>query len=96
MEHKDDINHRIIADIHRSGLLVADFTGNRGGIYYEAGFAGGLNIPVIWTVRETDVCNLHFDTRQFKHIVWTTGEDLREKLQNRIAATIPGREIIVG
>ncbi len=31
------------------GLLVADITGARHGVYFEAGFALGLGIPVIWT-----------------------------------------------
>ena len=31
------------------GLVVADFTGHRGGVYFEAGFARGLGIPVVWT-----------------------------------------------
>ena len=62
-EHNEKIDDRIIAEIRKSGLLVADFTGQRGGVYFEAGFAMGLGIPVIWTCRETDIGNLHFDTR---------------------------------
>ena len=92
-EHNDKIDDFIVAQIRRSGLLVADFTGNRGGVYFEAGFAMGLGIPVIWTCRETDIDALHFDTRQYNHIVWKNSEDLKERLQNRIAARIPGRTI---
>ena len=33
---------RIIAQIRASKFVVADFTRNRGGVYYEAGFALGL------------------------------------------------------
>lgn len=90
-EHNDKIDDRIIAEIRKSGLLVADFTGQRGGVYFEAGFALGLGIPVIWTCRDTDVEKLHFDTRQYNHIVWTDSFDLREKLINRIEATLPNR-----
>jgi len=90
-EHNDKIDDRIIAEIRKSGLLVADFTGQRGGVYFEAGFALGLGIPVIWTCRDTDVEKLHFDTRQYNHIVWTSSSDLREKLINRIEATLPNR-----
>ena len=92
-EHNDKIDDFIIAQIRRSGLLVADFTGHRGGVYFEAGFAMGLGIPVIWTCRESDIDGLHFDTRQYNHIAWTTPADLQTRLQNRIAATIPGRSI---
>lgn len=88
-EHNEKICDRIIAEIRKSGLLVADFTGQRGGVYFEAGFAMGLEIPVIWTCRKDDVENLHFDTRQYNHIVWSDSADLRVKLQNRVEATAP-------
>lgn len=87
-EHNNKICDEIIAEIRRSKYVVADFTGNRGGVYYEAGFASGLGIPVIWTVRERSLKRVHFDTRQFAHITYTTPEDLRTKLLNRIRATI--------
>jgi hypothetical protein len=43
-------------------LLVADFTGQRGGVYWEAGFAQGLGIPVIRTCKSDELWKLHFDT----------------------------------
>ncbi|MCL4552574.1 MAG: nucleoside 2-deoxyribosyltransferase [Candidatus Marsarchaeota archaeon] len=89
VEHNDKIDDRIIAEIRQSRLLVADFTGNRGGVYFEAGFAMGLGIPVIWTCHKDWVDKLHFDTRQYNHIVWESPGDLREGLQNRIRATQP-------
>ena len=87
-EHNGKIDDLIIAEIRKSGLLIADFTGQRGGVYFEAGFAMGLSIPVIWTCKENDIKNLHFDTRQYNHIVWTDSADLSEKLQLRIEASI--------
>jgi nucleoside 2-deoxyribosyltransferase len=88
-EHNDKIDDRIIAEIRKSGLLIADFTGHRGGVYFEAGFALGLSIPVIWTCRDTDIESTHFDTRQYNHIVWKAPSDLKEKLIARIEATVP-------
>ena len=93
---REDYNHKIddeiIAAIRRSRFLVADFTegqsGTRGGVYYEAGFAHGLNLPVIFTCRKDAIEKVHFDTRQYNHIVWETPEELRDKLAKRIAATI--------
>jgi hypothetical protein len=90
-EHNDKIDDRIIAEIIRSGLLVADFTGHRGGVYFEAGFGMGLGIPVIWTCRQSDIGSAHFDTRQYNHIVWDNPAEIKEKLMLRISATIPGR-----
>ena len=91
-EHTNKIDDEIIAEIRRSRFIVADFTqgdnGARGGVYYEAGFAHGLGLPVIFTCKEGDVDKLHFDTNHYNHIVWSTPEDLREKLRNRILAVI--------
>lgn len=93
-EHNEKIDDRIITEIRRSGLLVADFTGHRGGVYFEAGFAMGLGRPVIWTRRASDIAAAHFDTRQYNHVVWSDPEDLREKLQYRIEATLPKRAML--
>lgn len=88
VEHNEKIDDRIVAEIRRSGLLVADFTGNRGGVYFEAGLAQGLNIPVIWTCRSDCIDDVHFDTRQYNHIVWEDSDQLRTRLTDRISATI--------
>lgn len=102
-EHANKIDDEIIAEIRRSRFIVADFTCElfpgesdlvplpRGGVYYEAGFAQGLGIPVIWTVRTDCIDYVHFDTRQYAHVVWENPEDLRIKLRNRIGAVIGAR-----
>lgn len=91
-EHNNRIDDEIISEIRRSRFVVADFScgpdGARGGVYYEAGFAAGLGKPVIFAVRRGDLERVHFDTRQFNHIVWETPEDLRAGLENRIGATL--------
>lgn len=91
-EHMNRIDDEIIAEIRRSKFLVADFTegdsGARGGVYYEAGFAHGLNIPVIFTCRKDSLEKVHFDTRQYAHIVWSNPEELRPLLARRISAVL--------
>lgn len=95
IDHKPDVNKiddEIIAEIRRSRFLVADFTqgdnGARGGVYFEAGFALGLGLRVVYTCRKDEVDKLAFDTRQYSHILWEKPEDLREALANRIVALI--------
>ena len=68
--------------------VLARTAGSRGGVYYEVGFAHGLNLPVIFTCRKGAIEKVHFDTRQYNHIVWETAEELRDKLAKRISATI--------
>lgn len=94
-EFNNKIDDEIIAEIKRSRFLVADFTSDspknaRGSVYYEAGFAHGLNIPVIFTCRKDLLEDIHFDTRQYNHIPWEKEkpEDLRKRLKDRISATI--------
>lgn len=91
--HIERIDAKIISEIRKSRFLVADVTGQRPGVYYEAGFAEGLGIPVVWCVREDELAKIHFDTRQFRHVVWKQSADLREQLSEMIGAVIgPGPE----
>lgn len=92
LPHLEKIDAKIIAEIRNSRFIVADVTRQKPGVYYEAGFAFGLGIPVIWTVHHDDLKNVHFDTRQYNHIVWESEVELREKLAVFILATI-GRRV---
>lgn len=87
-EHNNEIPDEIMAEIRNSQFMVADFTGQRAGVYYEAGFAMGLGRPVIWCCRKDEIGYLHFDTNHKNHIDWQTPEELRERLYRRIRATI--------
>lgn len=87
-QFNDKICDKILAEIRRSRFLIADVTGHRQGVYFEAGFAMGLGLPVIWTCREDQIEECHFDTRQYNHITWKDADELRQKLKDRILATI--------
>ena len=93
-EHVNKIDDEIIAELRRARLVVADFThgdaGPRGGVYYEAGFAHGRSIPVIFSCREDAIEKVHFDTRQYNHIVWELGklDEFRRALATRISAVL--------
>jgi nucleoside 2-deoxyribosyltransferase len=89
-EHAGKVDDEIIAQIRRSKFVVADFTDHRGGVYYEAGFAHGLGLPVIMTCREDHLEKLHFDIRQYNCILWKQDnlQEFQERLQNRIEAIL--------
>lgn len=78
----------ILAQIRKSRFVVADFTGQKAGVYFEAGFAMGLGLPVIWTCEKKEIKKLHFDTSHYNHIVWEKPDDLRSQLKFRILAVI--------
>jgi nucleoside 2-deoxyribosyltransferase len=89
--HAERIDAKIITEILNSRFLVADVTEQKRGVYFEAGFALGLKRPVLWSVRNDDLKNVHFDTRQYNHVLWDTPEDLREKLYYLICSVIGKR-----
>ena len=79
IDEKKDANRiddDIIGEITKSQLVVADMThgadGVRGSVYYEAGFAHGQGLVVIYCCRRDCMERLPFDTRQYHHIVWDT------------------------
>jgi nucleoside 2-deoxyribosyltransferase len=99
IQHNNDITDEIIAGIKESRFIVADLSGNRGGVYYEAGFAKGLDKPVVFTCRRdwfdgseggdgNAKEKVHFDVNHQNIIVWESNEELRKMLVDRIRATI--------
>lgn len=88
IEDADQVDDRIILELNRSRFVVADFTQHRPSVYFEAGYALGRGLPVIWTCRADDYDEAHFDTRQYNHIVWRTEDELRERLYNRIKVLV--------
>lgn len=98
VEYCNDINDEMIAQIRKSKFMVADLTGYRGGVYYEAGFAEGLGLPVIYTchkkwlegVSDKNIEKVHFDINHKNIIIWEEDklEDFKTRLINRINAVI--------
>lgn len=86
--HIDRIDVKIISEIRNSKFMIADVTEQKAGVYYEAGFAHGLGIPVIWSVRKDHLEKVHFDTRQYNHIVWESEDDFKNQIESFILAII--------
>jgi hypothetical protein len=87
-EYVGGISDEIMAEIRRSRFVVADYTGHRQGVYFEAGFALGLGLTVIPTCRSYDIPKLHFDIRHLNTLSWNTPSDLADSLNKRIRALI--------
>jgi hypothetical protein len=88
IQHNDRIDSLIIYHIKKSRFVVADVTGDRSAVYYEAGFAHGLERTVIWTCNSKKKSDACFDTRQYNHIFWDSPEQLKEELRRRILGTV--------
>ena len=83
-----DVVFEIIARIKECRSIVADVTGHKNRVYFEAGYAMGMDLPVIWMCHEDDKDKAHFDTNDRNHIFWKDIDGLRRSLANRILATI--------
>ena len=70
-------------------------TGNRGGVYYEAGIARGLQlcnhpIKLILTCQQDFFVNekVHFDVSGDNIILYKNDEELKEKLEKRLTSVL--------
>lgn len=82
------ITDQIMAEIRNARFVVADYTGQKAGVYFEAGFALGLGLTVIPTCRTDEVGKLHFDIKHLNTLLWNEPGELAEKLAKRITAVV--------
>ena len=71
----------LIDDQIRSALIsarfvIADLTHGSFGAYWEAGFADGRGLPVIYTCRRAEwtKAKTHFDTNHMTTVIWDSGD----------------------
>lgn len=98
-EHIEGIVDEILALIRRSKFIVADLTGHRNGVYFEAGFARGLGVKVIFTCRKDKIGDAHFDVRHLNILDWEEDnlDNFKNRLQNRIEVNLGrGKHIALG
>lgn len=86
--HNDGVMDKIIASINHARFVIADLTYHKNGVYFEAGYAKGLGLPVILTVKKDHLERSHFDVKHLNLVVWDDFDDLKKKLSYRIKATI--------
>lgn len=92
-EHNNQIVPEIFYEINNSKFLVMDVTYPNCGAYYEAGYALGKGKQVIICCRKDAFDNTkekrpHFDIQQKSMIIWETEDQLVERLEKRIKATV--------
>lgn len=87
-EHVNRIDDEIIGQVRRSRFMVADFTGQRPGVYFEAGMVLGLGRTVIWMCNKSELegDKPHFDVRQYNFIAYESLPDAKKRLYRRIVA----------
>lgn len=91
------IDDKLRVEIRRSKFLIADLSDNNNGAYWEAGYAEGLGMHVIYIcekkIFDDRTKSTHFDTNHHLTVPWEdTEEGLKEfadKLKATIRATFP-------
>lgn len=98
-EYTGLIIEEIQNEITDSVALIADLTGNRGGVYYEAGIAKGLQlcnhpIKLILTCEKDFFATerVHFDVSGDNILLYNSVDDLKNKLKNRLTKVLSNEE----
>lgn len=100
VEHNDNIDARILQEIKQCNIAIADLTFARPSVYFEAGYAEGSALPVIYTCRKDHLApqfndpsgnlRIHFDLSMKNIISWNHERDPKflKKLVARIKKVV--------
>lgn len=101
--HSNIIDDEMKIEIKRSKFIISDLTINSRGAYYEAGYAHGIGIPVIFTCEKSyfkkppkpvKFNKIHFDTDHYPITLWEYGEIAGAKFKEKIKSHILSDEFI--
>ena len=99
IKNDDKIDNTILSLIEKSKFIVCDITAEdkdkpRASVFFEAGYAKGKNIPVIWSCNKTmrEMQTNVFDTRQYYCGFWDT--NCMSKFEKELQEQIEGNENI--
>ncbi|MBC6415611.1 MAG: hypothetical protein GDA46_04385 [Bdellovibrionales bacterium] len=93
-EHLNKIDDEILLEIKKSRFVICDLTSEkekpRGSVYFEAGYAMGKDIPIIWTCNKSLEKERAFDIQNYNCLFWEKDnlDNFIKKLEHRIEQTI--------
>lgn len=84
------IDDKLRVEIRRSKFLIADLSNENRGAYWEAGYAEGLGMQVIYICEKDkfDRLSTHFDTNHHLTVKWKDDPDSLKKFAEELKATI--------
>lgn len=86
VEHSGSITALILDHIKRHRFLISDLTHERPNVYYEIGFAHGMQKEVILTAHKGTI--IHFDIADYNVIFYASATELEERVAKRLRARI--------
>jgi hypothetical protein len=78
------ITDRILESIQKAEFVIVDLTYKKPNVYYEAGYAQGLNKTPIYVAKEGT--SLEFDLKDYPVIFFQNMRELKEGLKERLIA----------
>lgn len=86
--YPETIIEKAIGEIKQSRFVIVNLTGKRPSVFFEAGFAYGQNLDVIFVCDEQEQKSLEFYSKHYKIYFYNSPADLEEKLIDVIKARI--------
>jgi hypothetical protein len=97
---QDHFDGKITDQIQRSiddaAVVIVDTTGDNPNCYFEAGYAVAKKKLIIWQRLNAPMftsSQLRFDVQDYPHILYTTAENLRERLHAKLEAHFGSRAL---
>jgi len=94
IEHSKKITDVILEQLRGSRFLVCDISTERPNVYYELGFAHGIDKEVILVARKGTT--LHFDIKDYNVIFYKSYSDLEFRVAKRIGEAIAAQPGVAG
>jgi predicted HTH transcriptional regulator len=84
-----EISQKVMEEIDKADIVIADLTLNPRNVYFELGYARGKPCRIIQTARKDTV--LEFDIRNWRTIIYRNATQLEEKLIPELRAAYSER-----
>jgi hypothetical protein len=93
-EHSGPITSLLLEQIKQHRFLISDLTHERPNVYYEVGYAHGLQKEVVLTAQKGT--QVHFDIAAYNVIFYNSATELESRITKRLQARISNSESING
>jgi hypothetical protein len=78
----ESITERIYTEIEAADLVIAELSERNPNVYYETGYAHGLEKPVI--LLTTGAEDIPFDLRSYPHVTYGSIKELRQRVEEQV------------
>ncbi len=90
-QSNERITDRILESIRKAEYVIADLTGSRPNVFYEAGYAQGLRKTPIYIARKGT--RLEFDLKDYPIIFFEGMKELKDSLEKRLRGLTESRNV---